>query len=63
MYSFAATGVALFASCYAAAWYSGCYLLPASVSFGELQTFRELAMVVANDEWAESDAEAVRREL
>lgn len=40
-------GVGLFASSYALAWYSARWLLPASVDFGELRTFRDLAVVVA----------------
>ena len=40
-------GVVLFASCYALTWYAARCLLPASVEFGELRTFRDLAIVVA----------------
>jgi hypothetical protein len=47
-------GVVLFAWCYALAWYAARCLLPASVTFGELQTFRHLAVVVAEGRPAES---------
>ncbi|HKA07329.1 MAG TPA: hypothetical protein VKD71_08735 [Gemmataceae bacterium] len=40
-------GVVLFASCYALTWYAARRLLPASVEFGELRTFRDLAIIVA----------------
>jgi hypothetical protein len=42
-----AAGLILFASCYALTWYAARCLLPASVEFGELRTFRDLAVVVA----------------
>jgi hypothetical protein len=41
------TGVVLFAWGYALVWYAARCLLPASVEFGELRTFRDLAVVVA----------------
>lgn len=47
-------GVVLFASAYALTWYAARCLLPASVEFGELRTFRDLAIVVANGSPAES---------
>jgi hypothetical protein len=40
-------GVGLFALSYALTWYSARCLLPTSVEFGELRTFRDLAVVVA----------------
>lgn len=40
-------GAVLFAACYAFTWYAARRLLPASVEFGELRTFRDLAIVVA----------------
>jgi hypothetical protein len=40
-------GVVLFAAGYALTWYAARCLLPASVEFGELRTFRDLAVVVA----------------
>jgi hypothetical protein len=46
-------GVALFAWCYALTWYAARCLLPASVEFGELRTFRDLAIVVAEGKPAE----------
>lgn len=41
-------GVGLFASAYALMWYAGLCLLPANVEFGELRTFHDLAIVVAD---------------
>lgn len=40
-------GAVMLASCYAVTWYATQYLLPSSVEFGQLQTFRDLAIVVA----------------
>jgi hypothetical protein len=40
-------GIGLFVGSYALTWYSARCLLPASVEFGELRTFRDLAVVVA----------------
>jgi len=45
-------GVFLIVSCYALTWYSAICLLPASVQFGELKTFRDLAIVIARSDWA-----------
>jgi hypothetical protein len=42
-----AGGFVLSALCYALTWYAAKCLLPASVEFGELRTFRDLALVVA----------------
>jgi hypothetical protein len=47
-------GVVLFASSYALTWYAARCLLPASVEFGELRTFRDLAIVVAEGSPAET---------
>lgn len=44
---FTVAGVVVFASCYALTWYAARCLLPASVEFGELRTFRDIALVVA----------------
>ncbi|MBI1322718.1 hypothetical protein GC170_05985 [bacterium] len=52
------SGVVLFASAYALTWYAARCLLPASVEFGELRTFRDLAVVVAGGSPAEPDAAA-----
>lgn len=46
-------GVVLFATCYALTWYAARNVLPARVQFGELRTFRDLAMVVADGRLAE----------
>jgi len=51
-------GVVLVASVYALTWYAARCLLPASVQFGELRTFRDLAIVVAEGSPAEPDAAA-----
>ena len=48
----------LFASVYALTWYAARCLLPASVEFGELRTFRDLAIVLAEGSPAEPDASA-----
>ena len=53
---FTVAGVAVFASCHALTWYAARYLLPASVEFGELRTFRDLSLVVAVGRSTESDA-------
>lgn len=46
MYSLALAVVALFSSCIALHWYAAKRLLPASVAFGDLRTFGDLARVV-----------------
>jgi len=51
-------GVVSFASCYALTWYAARCLLPASVEFGALRTFRDLAVVVAGGSPAEPGAAA-----
>jgi hypothetical protein len=53
-----AVGAVVFASCYGLTWYAARCLLPASVEFGELRTFRELAVVVAEGSPAEPGAAA-----
>jgi hypothetical protein len=53
-----ALGVVLFASAYALTWYAARCMLPASVEFGELRTFRDLAVVVAGASRAEPSAAA-----
>ena len=54
-------GGVLFASSYALHWYAAKCLLPASVEFGELQTFRELAIVVSEASTAEPGAAELSR--
>lgn len=54
-------GVVLFASAYALMWYAGRCMLPACVEFGELRTFRDLAIVVAECTRAESGSAATDR--
>jgi hypothetical protein len=49
-------GVLSFTLAYALTWYAARCLLPASVEFGELRTFRDLAIVVAEGSPAEPDA-------
>jgi hypothetical protein len=49
-------GVALFGLVYALTWYAARNLLPASVEFGELRTFRDLAIAVAKGGPADPDA-------
>jgi hypothetical protein len=51
-------GAVLFASGYALNWYAARCLLPASVEFGELRTFRDLAIVLAEASLAEPGAAA-----
>ena len=58
MYLLTFFGVVLFAAGYALTWYAARCLLPASVNFGELRTFRDVAIVVAEGSPAESDAAA-----
>ncbi len=58
MHLLAAFGVVLVPSVYAFTWYAARCLLPASVEFGELRTFRDLAIVVAEGSPAEPDAAA-----
>jgi hypothetical protein len=53
--------VVLWVASYALAWYASHYLLPASVEFGELRTFRDLAIVVAEGSRAEHEAKGVIR--
>jgi hypothetical protein len=58
MHVLTAAGLLMFASCYALTWYAARCLLPASVTFGELRTFRDLAIVVAEGRPAEQGAAA-----
>jgi len=53
-------GVLLFAFCYALTWYAA-RLLPTSVEFGELTTFRDLAVVVGQSTQAAIDPPTSRR--
>jgi len=51
-------GGVLIASSYALTWYAARCLLPASAEFGELRTFRDLAVVVAAGRPTEPNAAA-----
>jgi hypothetical protein len=53
-------GVVLLALCHALSWYAAKCLLPASVEFGELRTFRDLAVVVAEGRMAGPGAAPAR---
>jgi hypothetical protein len=44
----AIVGVVLFAFCYGLTWYAARCLSPASVEFGELRTFRDLANIIVD---------------
>jgi hypothetical protein len=43
----ALTGAAVFALSYALTWIHAAYLLPSSVEFGDLRTFRDLAVALS----------------
>jgi hypothetical protein len=60
-YLLAAAGAVLFLSLCALIWYAALCLLPSSVEFGELRTFRDLAVVVAEGRPAEPGAAPGRR--
>ena len=49
-------GALLFALCYALTWYAARCLLPASVEFDRLVTFRDLAVLVGRESQARSNA-------
>jgi hypothetical protein len=55
---FTIAGMVMFAACYALTWYAARRLMPASVEFGKLRTFRDLAIVIAKGEPTESGAKA-----
>jgi hypothetical protein len=46
---FTGAGAAVFLVFYSLSWIAACAMLPASVEFGELRTFRDLAMVLAEE--------------
>jgi hypothetical protein len=58
MHVLTAFGVLSFALAYALTWYAALCRLPASVEFGELRTFRDLAIVVAEGSPVKPDAAA-----
>ncbi|RLS52879.1 MAG: hypothetical protein DWH91_15545 [Planctomycetota bacterium] len=51
-HSMVVIGLILYGTCYALTWYAARCLFPASVEFGELRTFRDLAVVVAEGKQA-----------
>jgi len=56
-YLFTIAGVLLFAFCYALSWFSARHVLPASVQFGDLKTFRDLAVVLARASESKTNAD------